>query len=85
MPRSLGGRDFDLLFGELKVRDETIGLFSVALPTSFVTSAINQARTIMIVIFSVAAIAVLVMGIAIAHGVTRPLLALVRSSRAVAG
>jgi putative nucleotidyltransferase with HDIG domain len=83
--RSLSGRDFDLLYGELRVRDETIGMFSVALPTSFIASASSNTRTAMMAVFGVATVAVLSIGLAIAHGVTRPLLSLVKSARVVAG
>ena len=81
---ALGGRDFDLLYGELRVRNETIGIFSVAMPTSFINTAGSNTRTAMMAVFGVATVAVLSIGLAIAHGVTRPLLSLVRSARIIA-
>jgi putative nucleotidyltransferase with HDIG domain len=81
---SIGGNDFDLLYGDLRVRNQTIGYFSVALPSSFIASATNQTQVAMMAVFGAATIAVLIIGISIAHGVTRPLLSLVRSARAVA-
>ncbi len=82
--RRLGGRDFDILYEELRVRDETIGYLSVALPSSFISGATSNTRLVMMAVFGVATVAVLSIGLAIAHGVTRPLLSLVRSARVVA-
>jgi putative nucleotidyltransferase with HDIG domain len=82
--KTLFGRDFDLLYGELRVRDETVGLFSIALPSSFIQSAGADTRLVMMAVFGIATAAVLGVGVFIANGVTSPLLSLVRTSRAVA-
>jgi putative nucleotidyltransferase with HDIG domain len=81
--RSVFNRDFDLLYGELRIRDETIGLFSVALPSSFISNAGSTTRWGMTVIFAVATVAVIGTGLLIARGVTAPLLKLVSAAHAV--
>jgi putative nucleotidyltransferase with HDIG domain len=81
--RSIFNRDFDLLYGELRVRNETVGLFSVALPSSFISSAGSTTRWAMTVTFAVATVAVIAIGLLIARGVTAPLLKLVRAAHAV--
>ena len=82
---SVSGVDTDLLYGELRVRDQTIGLFSVSLPSAFIASASRNTRTVMFTVFGAASIAALAIGVAVAHGVTRPLLSLVRSAHVIAG
>ena len=81
--RSIFNRDFDLLYGELRIRNETVGLFSVALPSSFISSAGSTTRWAMTVMFAVATVAVIAIGLLVARGVTAPLLKLVRAARAV--
>lgn len=81
--RSLFNRDFDLLYGELRVRGETVGLFSAALPSSFIASAGSTTRWAMTVMFAVATVGVIAIGLLIARGVTEPLLKLVRTAHAV--
>jgi putative nucleotidyltransferase with HDIG domain len=82
--KSIFGRDFDLLYGELRVRDETVGLFSVALPSSFISSAGATTRWGMTIMFAVATVAAIGTGLLIARGVTAPLLKLVKAAHAVA-
>jgi putative nucleotidyltransferase with HDIG domain len=81
--KSIFGRNFDLLYGELRIRDETVGLFSVALPSSFISSAGTTTRWGMTVIFAIATVAVIGTGLLIARGVTAPLLKLVSAAHAV--
>ncbi len=81
--RSIFNRDFDMLYGELIVRGEPVGLFSVALPSSFIASAGSTTRWAMTLMFGVSTIAVLGVGLLIARGVTAPLLRLLRATEAV--
>ena len=81
--RSVFNRDFDLLYGELRIRNETVGQFSVALPSSFISSAGSTTRWAMTATFAVATVAVIGIGVLIARGVTAPLLKLVRTAHAV--
>jgi putative nucleotidyltransferase with HDIG domain len=81
--RPVFNRDFDLLYGELRIRGEIVGLFSVALPSSFIASAGSTARWAMTAIFAVATVAAIAIGLLIARGVTAPLLRLVHAAHAV--
>ena len=81
--KTLFNRDFHLLYGELRIRGEAVGLFSVALPSKFITSAGTTTRWGMSVIFAVATLAVAGIGLLIARDVTAPLLKLVRAAHAV--
>jgi putative nucleotidyltransferase with HDIG domain len=81
--KSIFKRDFDLLYGELRIRDETVGQFSVALPSSFISNAGATTRWSMTVIFAIATVAVIGTGMLIARGVTAPLLKLVSAAHAV--
>ena len=81
--RPIFNRDFDLLYGELIVRGEPVGLLSVALPSSFIASAGSTTRWAMTLMFGVSTIAVLAVGLLIARGVTAPLLRLLGATQAV--
>jgi HAMP domain-containing protein len=81
--KTLFGRGFDLLYGELVIRDQVVGVYSVALPSSFILSAGGSTRWQMGFLFSVATAAVLFTGFLVARSLTRPLLRLVGTARAV--
>lgn len=81
--KTLFGRDFDLLYGELVVRDQVVGVYSVALPTSFILSAAGTTRWQMGLLFSIATLAVLLTGSALAQSLTKPLLRLVAAAQAL--
>ena len=83
--KDLYGRGFDLLYGEFVIRDRAIGVYSVALPTSFILEASAATRLQMGTLFAVAMVAVLVVGWLIAGSLTRPLVRLVGVARAVTG
>jgi putative nucleotidyltransferase with HDIG domain len=81
--KELFGRDFDLLYGELTVRDQVVGVYSVALPSSFILSAGGSTRWQMGALFALGTAAVLLTGWLLAGTLTRPLLKLVGTARAV--
>jgi HD-GYP domain-containing protein (c-di-GMP phosphodiesterase class II) len=81
--KTLFGRGFDLVYGELVVRDQVVGVYSVALPSSFILSAGGSTRWQMGFLFSAATAAVLFTGWLVARSLTRPLLRLVSTARAV--
>ncbi len=81
--KTLFGRGFDLLYGELRVRDQIVGMYSVALPSSFILSASGTTRWQMGLLFAGATTAVLLTGLLLARSLTQPLLRLVRAARAV--
>lgn len=82
--KTLFGRGFDLLYGDLIVRDQVVGVYSVALPTSFIMSAGGSTRWQMGLLFSVATAAVFFTGWLLARSLTSPLLKLVATARVVA-
>ena len=81
--RTLWGRDYDLLYGQLKVRDQVVGLYSVGLSTDFIFSAGALTRVQMALLFGTGIAAVLAIGFLLAHLLTQPLLRLVRTARRV--
>ncbi|MCH8008200.1 MAG: HD domain-containing protein, partial [Chloroflexi bacterium] len=83
--KTLFGREFDLLYGELVIRDEAVGIYSVGLPRSFILSAAGTARWQLGLLFAVATVAVLMTGWLLARSLTAPLLQLVRVAKAVTG
>lgn len=81
--RTLWGRDYDLLYGRLDVRDQAVGLYSVGLSTHFIFSANATTRLQMALLFGTGMAAVLAIGFLLAHLLTQPLLRLVRTARRV--
>jgi putative nucleotidyltransferase with HDIG domain len=81
--KTLFGRGFDLLYGELVIRNQAVGLYSVALPTSFIMSAGGTTVWQMGLLFTIGTGIVLLTGWVLAQNLTQPLLKLVGAARAV--
>jgi putative nucleotidyltransferase with HDIG domain len=81
--KELSGRGFDLLYGDLVVRDRAIGSYSVALPSAFVLSAAVATRTELVLLFAFATVAVLGLGWLISRTITGPVFRLAATARAV--
>ncbi|HEY7801990.1 MAG TPA: HD domain-containing phosphohydrolase, partial [Dehalococcoidia bacterium] len=81
--KELSQRGFDLLYGSLVVRGQPVGLYSVALPTSYVLNAGVATRTELVLLFTVATLAVLAVGWLISRTITGPVFRLVAAARAV--
>jgi len=79
------GRWYSLARGPLKVGNERIGVFSVVLPLDFVVESGSVSRNNYILLYSVAMIAVILIGYFVARLIINPLSRLVRTSRAIAG
>ena len=79
----VNGRRYDFLYGELRLRNESVGAFSIALPSSFISHAGSTTRLGMAVLFGALTLAVLGIGLVVARAVTTPLLRLVRTARSV--
>ncbi len=79
------GRWYSLARGPLKVGDDRIGVFSVVLPLDFVVESSSISRNNYILLYSVAMIAVILIGYFVARLIINPLSKLVRTSRAIAG
>jgi len=82
--RNLWKRDYDLAYGPLIVRNQVVGLYSVALPTQFIFQAGSVTRWQMSAVFAVAMLLVLVIGYLLAHAITARVSRLVRAARKVA-
>jgi len=81
---SIRRRQYRLAHGPLRLGDESLGVFAVALPSHFIVQAGSTSRDTYALIFSVAMAAVILVGYLISQRITRPISRLVRTSRAVA-
>jgi signal transduction histidine kinase len=78
------GQTYVLGYGDWRLRGQSFGLFSVALPSNFIVSAAAISRNWLSLLFSIATVAVFAMGFGIAQRIIRPLNRLVQTSIAVA-
>ena len=82
--RDLFGRSYDLVYGRLRVRDQVVGLYSVALPTDFIFNAGAATRLQVMILYGIGMAAVIAVGLFITHRLTSPILRLVTTARKVA-
>ncbi len=78
------GQKYVLAYGDWRLRGQSLGLFSVALPSNFIVSTAATSRNFLSLIFSIAAVGVVAAGFGIAQRIVRPLNRLVEISIAVA-
>ncbi|GAB4543209.1 MAG: ATP-binding protein [Anaerolineae bacterium] len=78
------GQQYVLAFGDWRLRNQSFGLFSVALPSNFIVSTAATSRGVLSLIFSLATVAVITIGFLIARRIIHPLNRLVETSVAVA-
>ena len=78
------GHEYTLAYGDWRLRGQSMGLFSVALPSNFIVSAAATSRNLLSLLFSVATVGVFALGFVIAQRIIRPLHRLVQTSVAVA-
>jgi two-component system sensor histidine kinase VicK len=81
---SLYGRTYRIVYGPLQIRGELLGIYSVALPSSFIVERKFTSRVLFGSIFFFAMLLVFVMGYLISRRIIRPIIRLVQTSRAVA-
>ena len=79
----LMGQLYRLAFGDWRMRGQSFGLFSVALPTNLISSPLVNNRNLVLVIFTFTFIAVTFIGILITRRLTDPLSRLVVTATAV--
>jgi signal transduction histidine kinase len=77
-------RDYRLARGSLRVGNNTLGVFAVALPSNFIIQAGATSRNTYSLLFAAAMGCVILVGYVISRRITSPLSLLVRTSRAVA-
>ncbi|MBN1889667.1 MAG: HAMP domain-containing protein [Thermoflexales bacterium] len=80
----LNERDYRLARGPLRVGNNTLGVFAVALPSNFIVQAGATSRNTYSLLFAAAMGCVILVGYVISRRITRPLSLLVNTSRAVA-
>ncbi|MBU0702296.1 MAG: HAMP domain-containing protein [Chloroflexi bacterium] len=80
----ISGRWYRVARGALRVGNESLGAFAVALPWDFIVQASADSRNTYTVIFVVATACVIAVGYVISQRITNPINHLVRASRAVA-
>ncbi len=78
------GRSYKLAQGPLKIGDDRIAVFAVILPADYVIESGSTSRSNYIFLYSLAMIAVILIGYLVARLIINPLLSLVRTSRAIA-
>lgn len=77
------GQDYSLAYGPWRLRDQTFGLFSVALPTNFLLTIQDTGRNSLYIFFTIATVIVLFAGFLITRRITNPLSQLVDTATAV--
>ena len=77
-------RTYSLARGPLKVGGDSIAVFAVVLPRDYIVQAGFTNRNTYVIIYSIAMIAVVVIGYYVARLIINPLSKLVRTSRAIA-
>ena len=77
-------QEYWLAYGDWRLRGQSLGLFSVGLPSSFLVSTAATSRNFLAILFSLATIAVFALGFVIAQRIIKPLQRLAFTSVAVA-
>ncbi len=78
------GRWYRLARAPLRVADDTLGVFTVALPSSFIVQTGTTSRNTYTLVFTSAMMVVVLLGYFIAQRITGPIQRLVQTSQAVA-
>jgi signal transduction histidine kinase len=77
------GRSYSLARGPLRVGGDSVAVFAVVLPSDFVVQSSSLNRNIYSVLYSIAMVAVILIGYFVARMIINPLSRLVRTSRAI--
>jgi signal transduction histidine kinase len=81
---TVGGRPYKIAYAPLQVGDDRLGVFGVLLPQNYVIESSQLNRNTYILLYSLAALGVILLGILIARLIVNPLSMLVRVSRDIA-
>ncbi len=76
-------QSYQLAFGDWRLRNQSFGMFSVALPRNFLVTTVINGRNLFVVIFSLATIAVFTGGFLISRRLAKPIHQLVETAKAV--
>ncbi len=77
-------QDYQLAFGDWRLRNQSLGLFSVALPRNFIVTTAATSRNVLNLVFILATVAVFTVGFLVARRIVRPIDQLVQTTTAVA-
>jgi signal transduction histidine kinase len=79
------GRSYSIARSALRVSNDTLGVFAVALPLNFVVQSGSVSRNTYVFLYTAAMIGVVLIGYLISRLIINPLYSLVRTSQAIAG
>lgn len=83
---SVGERPYSLARGKLKISNDLLGVFAVVLSSEYVVQTAALNRNLYMVIFSLAMVVVILLGLVISRrSIINPLFSLVQTSQAIAG
>jgi two-component system NtrC family sensor kinase len=83
-PLTLYGRQFEVLYSTLEVRQRPVGVLGVVLSRDYVVATENVSRDTLVALFGVLVLAVMILGFLLARAITQPILRLREISQAVA-
>jgi HD-GYP domain-containing protein (c-di-GMP phosphodiesterase class II) len=83
--RTIWGRRYDLIYGELIVRGERVGYYSSALASDYLFDTANGTRERMAILFGAGMALALIAGFMVAGSLTRRMQTLVRTAERVTG
>jgi signal transduction histidine kinase len=83
-PLELYGRPYALTFTELLIRKKQLGWLGIAMPSDYVVSAEALSRNAYILIFTLGAVAMILLGYTLSQSIARPILKLRSLTQAVA-
>lgn len=78
------GTQYRVIYAPLSIRQEPLGILAVALPTDFIPETTALGRNLMIILFTAASFAVLVIGYFLSERITQPIMNLARAALRVA-
>jgi HD-GYP domain-containing protein (c-di-GMP phosphodiesterase class II) len=82
-PRTIWGRDYNVLYAPLRVQGKELGSFSAALPADFIMEAESDTRWKMVTLFALGMIGTLAAGFYLSRLITSPVQSLVRTAERV--
>ena len=77
------GQEYKLAYGDWRLRGQSFGLYSVAFPFNYIESPLVTGRNTFVLLFSLAFLGILVIGLGVTRSITKPLSQLVEVATAV--
>ena len=77
------GQTYRLAYAPFLLRNRIYGVYSVALPTNFITDTNNQSRNLLAFVFAVGVVTVFGIGYVVSRLIIKPILRLVQTSQAI--